>query len=205
MNKKRLGRPQTRPDSRGEIVAGAARLFCDRGFETTSLADIAAALGFTKGAIYNYFPSKQALYDAVTLDVLTGLSAAVDAAVAGESDPALAVRAFMCAHADYFERHREAFATMLVGFGGTGDRAERAETVAVRDAYEAKLRGLIREGIEARRFRPLDEATAARAVLSQLNWMVRWFRPGGGRSAVAFALDYYDLLMAGLLQRPDPA
>ena len=43
----------------------------------------------------------------------------------------------------------------------------------------------VREGIEAGRFRPLDEATAARAVLSQLNWMVRWFRPGGGRSAGA--------------------
>jgi AcrR family transcriptional regulator len=57
----------------GAILAGARALFAERGFEATSIDDIALAAGVTKGAVYHHFPSKQAIFvqvlDAVHRDV----------------------------------------------------------------------------------------------------------------------------------------
>src|SRR5271155_4078840 len=55
------------------ILAGARALFAERGFEATSIDDIALAAGVTKGAVYHHFPSKEAIFvevlDAVHRDV----------------------------------------------------------------------------------------------------------------------------------------
>jgi AcrR family transcriptional regulator len=48
-----------------EIVQAAAMLFAERGFEGTSMNAIAKAAGLTIGSIYQYFPSRDAIVDAV--------------------------------------------------------------------------------------------------------------------------------------------
>jgi AcrR family transcriptional regulator len=48
-----------------DIVAAAAQLFGERGFEGTSMNAIAKAAGITIGSIYQYFPSRDAIIDAV--------------------------------------------------------------------------------------------------------------------------------------------
>jgi len=52
---------QTAADTRAEIRAVAAELFAQRGFEQTSLREIAERLGITKAALYYHFPSKNEL------------------------------------------------------------------------------------------------------------------------------------------------
>jgi len=51
-------RPEARPR---EILAAALRLFAERGYTATSLEDVAAAAGVTKGTIYYYFRNKETL------------------------------------------------------------------------------------------------------------------------------------------------
>ena len=46
-----------------EILDTAMRLFCEKGYESTSMADIAKELHVVQGLCYRYFPSKQALFD----------------------------------------------------------------------------------------------------------------------------------------------
>lgn len=53
------------PEERSqEILDTAVRLFCDNGYDQTSMADIAGAVGVSQGLCYRYFPSKEALFDA---------------------------------------------------------------------------------------------------------------------------------------------
>ena len=47
------------------IIARALRLFKERGYQATSMADIGAACGLLKGSIYHHFPSKEVLALAV--------------------------------------------------------------------------------------------------------------------------------------------
>lgn len=50
---------------RQEILDAALRLFGEKGYEKTSIADIAKAVGVAQGLCYRYFPSKEALFDSV--------------------------------------------------------------------------------------------------------------------------------------------
>lgn len=50
---------------RQEILDTALRLFGEKGYEKTSIADIAKAMGVAQGLCYRYFPSKEALFDTV--------------------------------------------------------------------------------------------------------------------------------------------
>lgn len=47
-----------------QILAGARAVFNERGFEGSSMSEIAARAGVSKGTLYNYFPDKQALFGA---------------------------------------------------------------------------------------------------------------------------------------------
>jgi AcrR family transcriptional regulator len=53
----------------GMILAEARRLFTERGFEATSIDDIAEAAGVAKGAVYHHFASKEAVFQRVLEDV----------------------------------------------------------------------------------------------------------------------------------------
>src|SRR5207249_6468054 len=57
---------QPAPTRRVEICRTAAQIFRDRGFDATSVSDIARALGMTKAGLYHYFESKEALLLEIT-------------------------------------------------------------------------------------------------------------------------------------------
>ena len=60
---------------RQEIMDTALRLFGEKGYEKTSITDIAKAIGVAQGLCYRYFPSKEALFDSAIeqyADVLVG-------------------------------------------------------------------------------------------------------------------------------------
>jgi AcrR family transcriptional regulator len=55
----------TRAEVRARLLASAARQFAERGLVATNIDDVARRAGFGKGTVYNYFPSKEALFAAV--------------------------------------------------------------------------------------------------------------------------------------------
>jgi AcrR family transcriptional regulator len=60
-----VSRTERRRQTREELVGAADRLFTEQGFHATSLDQIAAAAGYTKGAVYSNFESKEDLFFAV--------------------------------------------------------------------------------------------------------------------------------------------
>ncbi|MGQ7932943.1 TetR/AcrR family transcriptional regulator [Paraburkholderia sp. D1E] len=58
----RLSREESRLQTRAHLLAAAKRLFVERGFGATSLRDIAAEAGYTQGAFYSNFASKEELF-----------------------------------------------------------------------------------------------------------------------------------------------
>lgn len=71
-------RPRDRKEKSAEIVAAAATLFTDIGFEKTSLVSVAKAAGVTTNTIYWYFDSKEALLVAVLDHLLAEALAGID-------------------------------------------------------------------------------------------------------------------------------
>ncbi|MGN6458186.1 MAG: TetR/AcrR family transcriptional regulator [Achromobacter mucicolens] len=193
----RAGRPPTLPAPRERILEEAAKLFARSGYDGSSISDLAAAIGVSKAAIYHYYPTKQDIYDAIILQVLEGLTQTVGRDVAGAMGGVARLRAFMVGHARYFEQHHAQFVTMLIGYSGMA-LSEREDAARLRDSYEKLLRDVIAQGVADGAFRALDVAATGRAVLSMLNWMVRWYKPGQGDSAETIADGYFDLLVGGM-------
>lgn len=199
--RRRQGRPPVVADARERILLEASKLFAQSGYENGSIGELAAAIGVSKPAIYHYFATKQDIYDAIILQTLQGLTEAVVPAVTEQPAPLDKLRVFMTVHAAYLERNYWSFVAMLVGFSGMSP-SYRDDAARLRDAYERLLREILEQGAREGVFRPGQVVASGRAVLSLLNWMARWFKPGHGSTAERIALEYFELLSGGLCVRP---
>jgi AcrR family transcriptional regulator len=79
--------------TRGRLVATAARLFAEKGYEATSIEDLLRELGMSRGALYHHFASKEAVFEAVLHQIEAEVAEATVAASRGARDPAAALRA----------------------------------------------------------------------------------------------------------------
>lgn len=81
--------------TRQSIVETADRLFYERGFEATSFADIAAALGLSRGNFYYHFKTKDDILDAVITRRIAGTRAMLDAWARDGDDPRARILGFV--------------------------------------------------------------------------------------------------------------
>jgi AcrR family transcriptional regulator len=82
--------------TRDHLLGVATRLFAERGYEDTSIEDVLAATGVSRGALYHHFAGKEALFEAALEQVEGGLMAGLerllaDAPTASEALPAVAL------------------------------------------------------------------------------------------------------------------
>jgi AcrR family transcriptional regulator len=87
---KRVERGQA---TRQRLVATAARLFAERGYEATSIEEMLHELQVSRGALYHHFDSKGALFEAVLHDIEAEVAQATVEASRGARDPITALRA----------------------------------------------------------------------------------------------------------------
>lgn len=108
------GRPQA--TSRAELSARAIDLFTARGFEETSVDDVATSVGIARRTLFRYFPSKNAIpwgdYDA-HLDEMRGLLADLPPGLALGEELKRALLAFNEAPPEESERHRRRMTLIL--------------------------------------------------------------------------------------------
>ncbi len=80
------------PERRAQILRGAARVFADDGYEGASMSRIAVEANVSKGTLYNYFPSKAALFAAYVSEECGHRLARVFADTDHDGDPARVLR-----------------------------------------------------------------------------------------------------------------
>ncbi len=190
--------PAQRVDKERQILACAAELFARKGFENTSINEIGAGCALSKPALYHYFRDKDAIYAGIVLTVLRDLCEIAERDVAAAATAEGKLRAYMRSHSGYFEDHYFEYVSAQLGYRNLLLPEDRRVALKWRDKHEGNLRQILREGIASNEFRPIDVVTCGRAILSCLNWMVRWFRRGGGKHATDFADEYFDLLLSGI-------
>ncbi|WP_236598340.1 TetR/AcrR family transcriptional regulator [Alicycliphilus denitrificans] len=131
-------RHQALADVRRELILDAARsAFFELGMEKTSIREIAHRAGYTPGAIYSYFASKEALYGALLGESLERLNQHVGQArvhcLAGADDLRASARAFF---GFYLENPRD----LDLGFYLFQGMKPRGLTPELNEALNARLR-----------------------------------------------------------------
>jgi AcrR family transcriptional regulator len=180
---------------REELTRIAARLFAERGYQGTSLADLAHALGVQKPSLYHHIESKEDLLWDVAQEGAAAFHTALDA-VPARDRPSDRIREALRAHLAVVGGQLDV-ATVFVREWRflTGERRE--QFVAERRRYEERIRDLFREGVEGSELRTdLDVATAALLFLSAANWAYTWLRPGADTDELADRL--YAVLLDGM-------
>jgi len=184
-----------------EILEAAARVFHEKGYESTSIQDIADAVGILKGSLYYYIDSKEDLL----YEILEGIHGEAleevrEAAAAGE--PLERIRAFVAAHIRHNAKNLVKMAVFFQDFRSLSEERRRT-IVAERDTYEQFLRDLIRDGQAAGQVCPdVDAKRESIAILGLMNWLYHWYQPGGEYSIDELADAYADFVVAGLACDP---
>jgi AcrR family transcriptional regulator len=197
--KKVLGRPPKQGNQRQRILNAAAKLIATIGYEQCSLGDIAKELDLTRPALYHYFSTKQEIFTEITMTIVKEMYAAVSSSVDETQPYAEQLEAVMVAHAEYFESNYWIMIAGTEGYGGISKRnLDRIDEIEkFRGDYEKLLARIIRRGIKSQEFRKVDVKATIVSIYQLLN-VVRWYRPGGKKTASDIARENFRLLFGGL-------
>jgi TetR/AcrR family acrAB operon transcriptional repressor len=169
--------------TRSAILDAAEALFQDRGVSSTSLQDIAAAAGVTRGAIYWHFRDKSDVFNAMMDRACTPLAQAIDNTLTGhKGSPVAAMRAKMAlllysVESDTKTRRVFEIATRKVEYVDELI-AVREQQTRLRDQYIGKIADLLREGQAAGEVDPSCDAQELAFALHALvdglmqNWLI---------------------------------
>ncbi len=187
---------------RAEVLDAAARVFHQKGYEATSIQDIADEVGILKGSVYYYISSKEDVLFELLEEVHEAALGAVLEAVAADGDPLQKIRAFVRTLAQFNAEHRVRMGILLHDFRSLSEERRR-EIVGERDQYDYILRRLITEGQEEGLVcRDVDPKIAALAVMGMINTIYQWYRPTGGQQSEYIGSVYSDLVIGALACTP---
>ena len=188
---------------RAEMVTAAARLFSRRGYHGTFMQHVGDALGLLKGSLYAHVGSKEELlFDVVDEGADRFLERGQQAA-ALDAPASVRLERFLVGHIATAIEHLEAATVFLNEWRYLSDEM-RTIVQQKRDASEQLVRRIVAEGKATREFRAdADVEMIARLVRSAGNWVYAWYRPGGELTPEAIGKKYTELIVRGLVDRPE--
>ena len=169
----RRRRKEARP---GEIVAAALETFVEKGFAATRLDDVAARAGVSKGTVYLYFESKEALFKAAIDTTMTPVVEAAEALASEEGKPAAELlRCFVNGWwAMVGSSALGGLPKLMVAESGNFPEIARwFHDSLIRRAQKALAR-IIAMGSARGEFRPVDAEMAARVLFAPMFSYVIW-------------------------------
>lgn len=183
---------------REEIIETAARLFMERGYEATSVRDLARAVGLSQATLYFYISSKAELLVELHNSYIDPMLVRYAAIVQSDRTPAEKLRAFIATTMDALE-HKRTRMTAFMHERRSLDGEAAAAIQVKRDQVDRLLDQILIEGIENGAFRRVPVKSARFAILGMSAWGVEWFDVHGPTTAGQFAADFADLILRGLL------
>ena len=180
-----------------EILAAAERLFAERGYEATSVRDIAEALHLQGGSLYAHIDTKEDLLWALLTAAADRFFAAVEPIARSELVPIEKLKRAVAAHVQVITDSARAAAVYMNEWRHLSE-PRRSAFAARRDAYERMFRDIVREGIREGTLADVDEKFATLLILSSINWIYQWYRPDGPMTPEEIARKLTDMLLNGL-------
>ncbi|MDG1204676.1 MAG: TetR/AcrR family transcriptional regulator [Pseudomonadales bacterium] len=190
-----------REQKRLAVLQIGARLFSERGFDRTSLDDIATELKVSKRTLYYYISSKdEILFECSQLAFQYLNTAMQDAEHANVERPPLdRLEAFFRLNAQVLSND---FGACLVRC--QNDVLSQESRAVLHEGYKKvdfAIRQLLKEGVEEGSIKPCDPKFTAAAIFGAFNWLPYWHRDGRKGSYSEIAEQFLTTLVDGLGQR----
>lgn len=203
---RRTGRPRLAPATAGDdpvedILRAAGRLFGSQGVAATTMTQLATAVGLRQSSLYYYFARKEEVVAALVARANVVPLALVERIAADGGPPPVQLFRFVRADTvalcdlpfDINEIHRTA----------ARDPGQFEDYWRERRTLERRLGRIVRAGVDDGSFRAVDARLTALTVLSTDEGVQNWYRLGTRRSPAAIGTALAELVVGGLLARPE--
>ena len=186
---------------RSEVLAAATRVFHEKGYEASSIQDVADELGILKGSLYYYIDSKEDLLFAIIEEVHRSTMQRLERWLVVDGDTLVKLRLFLRWQVLTYCRDVEKVGVFLHDFRSLSPE-NQAKILAERDRYDRVLRDLLRAGQdEGSVAQDLDPKLTAMAIFGMMNWISTWWQPDGPNTPEELADQLTDLALAGVARR----
>ena len=181
---------------RAEMVYAAAKVFADRGYDQTTMQDLASSMGLATGAVYHYFGSKEQLLINICDQLMEPLLSRAREITLGDGPPREKLRSLVRLWVANVIEHRN---HVLVFQQERHAIESGAQWRGVRDSRKAFER-LVEHALDAADATgpaDLDKRLALAALLGMVNHTAQWYQPRGRLRPTQIADGYLSLLLAG--------
>ena len=187
---------------RKAILRAAAMVFTRQGSHGATLEDVAISLGVSKAALYRYVLNKNELVLACQEEAL---DIADKALTQGEKEGLNALDKIRIGLTNYLiEMIAELGVPALILEDNALHGAEAEQTYEKRDAYEMRMRRLVREGIADGSIVATEPKIAVFMLLGSIHWVSKWYRPEGNWTPEMVAHAIVEIATRALDARPAP-
>ena len=198
-----LDQDDPREQKRMAVLRTGARLLNERGFDRTSLDDIASELNVSKRTLYYYVKNKDDILFECSRLALEFLHDALERSQRRDLPPLECIELIM---KNYMDLISNEFGACLVL---STDRVLAEESRKIlrdgRRKVDHAVRDLLRKGMEEDSISPCDPKIAAAALFGAFNWVPRWHLTGDRQAYAKIANDFMEIFLNGLRQQPADA
>lgn len=193
---------RTRSEKYDEIQSGilrtAARLFATRGYERTSIADLVEACELSRGAIYHYFDSKEAILFAMLDSLVRSLLANLEQAAGSGGEPLEKFERAIEAFVEHNARSPEEQIVLLNDLGAL--KAEEQFQIVQTERKIVELVEKILSSIDAaKRMNRKNARVYTMMLFGMINYTYTWYDAKGPIKPREFARLAADLFLKGFL------
>ena len=214
-----MGRkPASESVSRRDILIASSRILGKKGYDATTMRDIAAEVNMTAASLYHHFKGKDFLLLSVLELGLSILLARIETVAQMVGTPSEKLTAMIRSNTISITEDTRISTTMAFEFRSLmrvyADRIDQdnddsmefnqrvLRLMAVRDRYDGLFREVVLAGITCGEFRPVDVPVVVRTMLGSHNWMTVWFKSGGRLNSEELSIVLVDLWLAALRVHP---
>ncbi len=185
----------TDPDSaRGKLLQTAAHLFRSKGYERTTVRDLAGAVGIQSGSIFHHFKSKDEILRSVMEETIRYNTALMRASLAEAGNLRERVLALIrCELQSIMGGTGEAMAVLVYEWRSLSQESQQF-ILELRDTYEQLWLEVLEEAKAAGYFKA-DPFILRRFLTGALSWTTTWFHPEGPMSLEQLAEQALSLVL----------
>lgn len=206
--RRRAARDEASPEYRArreKLIQVAASVFQEKGYQASTLTDIAERIGTDRASLYYYISSKEDLFQEVVSDVLKANIEEGNRILALDQPATVKLRLLIrCLMLSYERNYPYTYVYIQEDMG----RVARADTPWAQEMarqtrrFESIVKEVLHEGISSGELRgDLSVDLVANGLFGMLNWTHRWFRPGRGVDGEAVAETFDKVFLTGIVDR----
>lgn len=187
---------------RGELLATAAEVFAEQGYNATTVRAIADHAGMLAGSLYYHFDSKESMLEEILRTFLDELWDGYDTVLAAGLGPRETLEALVTESFREIDRHRAAVAIYQKESRQLVAQDRFAFLADSQRRFEKAWLSTLEQGVAQRVFRAdLDVRLTYRFVRDTVWVAASWYRPGGQHSPEEIARQYLSMVLDGIAVR----